>query len=117
MVDEVAKATWAIVSLEPHSPDQDALTVAWPTKLREYLAVGRPVLCIANESSAAAEITRAGGWGIVASTPEQTRQALQTAVSGSHEALVRSAAAAHAFALERLDNKTVGARWRARALA
>ena len=117
VLDEVARATWTIIALDPQSADSDALRVAWPTKLREYLAVGRPVLCVADERSAAAEIAREGAWGLLASTEAETRDALRRAFVEPREGLLRRAAAAHAFAVEHLDNRTVGARWRARALA
>jgi hypothetical protein len=117
VIEEVARATWTIASLDPQFPDREALKVAWPTKLREYLAVGRPVLCVASADYAAAEIARDGGWGIVASTETETREAVERAVSEPRDELLRRAAAARAFAIEKLDSRTVGARWRARLLA
>jgi hypothetical protein len=114
---EVAKATWGVVALDPAYPKREMLQVAWPTKLRDYLAVGRPVLTIAARDFAAAEMAERGGWGVAAASEAETREAVGLALATPRVTLEARAVKAHAYAREWMDNATVGARWRARAIA
>jgi hypothetical protein len=112
---EVARSSCTIVALDPEVSDPFArasLQVAWPTKLREYLSVGRPVLCIASADYAVAELARQGAWGLLAANEESTRQAIRTLAASPPSQLEAWAAAAHRFALEQMDNRTIGRRFR-----
>jgi hypothetical protein len=108
----VRRATWCVIALDPCAPNREALKVAWPTKLREYLAFGRPVLCIAAADYAAAELAAGEGWGIVAVDEASTRAAVQRALTETADALAARSARAHAFARAAFDNGTIGARFR-----
>ena len=114
---EVAQATWCVVALDPYARDRETLRVAWPTKLREYLAVGRPVFCISAPDYAAAELANQAGWGITAGSEEETRAALRAALAETPQALAARAERAHVFAKSRFDNQVIGEGWRREALA
>ena len=117
---EVARSSCTIVALDPEVSDPFArrsLEVAWPTKLREYLSVGRPVLCIASADYAVADLARQGAWGLLATDEESTRQAIRTLAASPPSQLEAWAQSAHRFALAQMDNRTIGQRFRDRALA
>jgi hypothetical protein len=117
---EVARSSCTIVALDPAVSDpfgRTSLQVAWPTKLREYLSVGRPVLCIASGDYAVADLARQGAWGLLATDEESTRQAIRTLAASPPSQLDAWAASAHRFALAQMDNRTIGRRFRERALS
>lgn len=117
---EVARCSYTIVALDPAVSDPTARAswqVVWSTKLREYLSVGRPVLCVAPADYQVAEIARQGGWGLVAEDEAATRQAVLTLSQSTPEQLVSWGEAGHRFALERMNNATIGKRFRADALS
>jgi hypothetical protein len=116
MLGEVARCTVGIIALDPDPTDR-AVKVAFPTKTREYLSVGRPVLCVAPPDGAIAQAAAQGGWGMVATDQESTREAVRRIVRGPREQLETMSRAAHAFALAHLNNRTVGAQVRADLLA
>jgi hypothetical protein len=87
----------------------DGERVAWPTKLREYLSVGRPVLCIARPEYAVAKMAAANGWGVVAHSEAETRAAVARIVAEPAATLAERARAAHRFALDNIDDATIGA--------
>jgi len=114
---EVMKCAWGIVALDPEFAPRDHLQVAWPTKLRDYLAIGRPVICVAAQDYAVAEIAAGSRWALLAHDEASTRTAVSSAIAEAREAMAERSAAAHAFAREALDNGTLGRRWRAEVLA
>jgi hypothetical protein len=87
----------------------DAQTVIWPTKLRELFGLGRPLLCIARPENAIARQVVNSRWGVFAFGEEQTRQAVQRIVAESRAELEERCRAAYAFALERMNDATIGA--------
>ncbi len=116
---EVARSTCSIVALDPEVSDPIArasLQVAFPTKLREYLSVGRPVLCVAPPDYGIAQMATEGGWGIVATDEASTREAVRRICQSSPEQLSALSRAAYEFARTHLDNRVVGARFREQAL-
>jgi hypothetical protein len=117
VVAAVQESTWPVIALDPDPRADWRLPFCWPTKLREYLAVGRPVFCIAGRDYDIARLARESGWGLVATDERETVDAMARALSEGSEALTRRAAAAHAFARERMDNATIGEAFRARMLA
>jgi len=66
VLQEVASSTCMIAALDPVAHNRAPLQVIWPTKLREYLSVGRPVLVIAPPDYGIVDIATQGGWGLVA---------------------------------------------------
>jgi hypothetical protein len=119
VVREVARSTCSIVALDPGVSDPGArasLQVAFPTKLREYLSVGRPVLCVAPPDYGIAQMATEGGWGIVASDEASTREAVRRICQSSPDQLAALSRAAYDFARTHLDNRVVGARFREQAL-
>jgi hypothetical protein len=113
----VQRCSWGIVALDPEYPEREALRVAWPTKLREYLSVGRPVLCVAAPDYAAARIIGGERWGVLAHDEESTQRAVAKVIATPRDELLRLGAAAHEFGLRVLDDRTIGAGWRERALS
>lgn len=115
---EIVRATCTLVALDPMPASRRLdLQVAWPSKLRDYLSVGRPVLCVAARDYQCASMAEAGGWGLVASNEQETREAVRRLAEASDEELGALSRAAHRFALERMNNATIGARFREQALA
>jgi hypothetical protein len=115
IASEVAACTCAIVALdpEPSSPElREALKVAVPTKVREYLSVGKPVLCVAAPDYAIARLATEGRWGQVCSDQASTQSAVKQMLESTEADLAARGRAAHRFALERLNNGTVGASFR-----
>jgi hypothetical protein len=108
----VSQATWTIIALDPEYRDREALQVAWPTKLREYLSVGRPVLCVAASDYAVTEMLTDTGWALVAHDAQTTRHAVDLAISESRDRVQARADEAHAFGLKTMDDRLVGERWR-----
>jgi hypothetical protein len=106
--DEVARATWGVIGMDSGRTEDDE-RVAWPTKLREFLSVGRPILCIARPDSAIARIVAKASWGLGAFGEEETRAAVVRIMSESRQELEARARAAHAFALQNIDDNTIGA--------
>lgn len=113
---EVAKATCTVVALDPAAGDRASLQVAWPTKLREYLAVGRPVLCIAPSDYGIVDIAARGGWALIADDEAGTREAVVAIARCSETDLWSRAVAAHGFARATMNNRTIGAAFRAAAM-
>jgi hypothetical protein len=113
---EIARATCTIVALDPEAKDRVSLQASWPTKLREYLSVGRPVLCIAAPDYGIVDIAARGGWALIADDEAGTREAVAALASSSDEDLWARAIAAHRFARERMNNRTIGANFRTEAL-
>jgi hypothetical protein len=105
---EVVRATWGIMGCDSGKP-VDSEIVVWPTKLREFFALGRPLLCIARPENAIARQAVNSRWGLFAFGEEQTRQAVQRIVSESRAELEDRCRAAHAFARERMNDGTIGA--------
>jgi len=105
---EVVGATWGVMGCDP-GKTVDAQTVIWPTKLRELFSLGRPLLCIARPENAIARQAVNSRWGVFAFGEEQTRQAVQRIVAESRAQLEERCRAAHAFALERMNDATIGA--------
>jgi hypothetical protein len=105
---EVARATWGVIGLDSGRPHEGE-RVAWPTKLREFLSSGRPILCIARPESAIARIVAAGEWGIVAHGESETRAAVLRIMSESRQKLEERGKAAHAFARQYIDDNRIGA--------
>lgn len=114
---EVADATCMVVALDPGAPRREALRVAWPTKLREYLSVGRPVLCIASPDDGVVDLARQGGWGLVAHDEPSTRAAVETLARSSNADLQARSKAAFRFAAKYMNNRTTGAEFRRAVLA
>jgi hypothetical protein len=113
---EVARATWTIVGMDSGRPD-DALRVAWPTKLREYLGVGRPVLCVARPEYAVSRLVAGNRWGILATNEAETRTAVAQIVAEPRSTTEDRGRAAYAFAKLHVDDARVGAALRAGLLA
>lgn len=111
VVDEVAGATWCVIGVDS-GRSTDGERVAWPTKLREYLSVGRPVLCISRPEYAISKMAAANAWGLVAHGEEETRAAVARIVSEPTASLEGRARAAHRFARENIDDGTIGAAFR-----
>jgi hypothetical protein len=108
---EVVRATWGVMGCDS-GQSVDGQTVVWPTKLREFFGLGRPLLCIARPENAIARQAINSRWGLFAFGEEQTREAVQRIVSESRADLEERCRAAHAFALERMNDATIGARIR-----
>ena len=87
---------------------EDAERVAWPTKLREYLSVGRPVLCVSRPGYAVAKLIGENAWGLVANGEAETRAAVAHILAEPRAETERRAAAAHRFASEQIDDAKVG---------
>jgi hypothetical protein len=117
VMDEVAASTCMIAALDPTAGDRAPLQVIWPTKLREYLSVGRPVLVIAPPDYGIVDLARQGGWGLVAHDEASTRAAVQRLADGSNEDLQGLSQAAFQFALRYMNNRTTGAAFRAAVMA
>jgi hypothetical protein len=111
VADEVARATWGVIGVDTGKPDV-GLQVAWPTKLREYLGVGRPVLCISRPEYAVARLVTSDSWGVLAFGEEQTRAAVARIVAETPASLLARSEAAHRFARERMDDARIGSRFR-----
>jgi hypothetical protein len=105
---EVARATWGVIGLDSGKPE-DGVRVAWPTKLREFLSIGRPILCISRPENAIARIVASGDWGIVAHGESETRAAVVRIMSESRQQLEERGKAAHAFARQHIDDNRIGA--------
>ncbi|HVV49916.1 MAG TPA: hypothetical protein VHO06_09670 [Polyangia bacterium] len=105
---EVGRATWGVIGVDS-GRSEDAERVAWPTKLREYLSVGRPVLCISRPEYAVARMVAANPWGIFASGEAETRAAVTRIANESRATLQARAEAAHRFAREQIDDRKIGA--------
>ncbi len=105
---EVVGATWGVMGCDP-GKTMDAQTVVWPTKLRELFSLGRPLLCIARPENAIARQAVNSRWGVFAFGEEQTREAVKRIVAESRAELEERCRAAHAFALERMNDGTIGA--------
>ena len=119
VIAEVGRSTCSIVALDPEVSDPAArasLQVAFPTKLREYLSAGRPVLCIAPPDYGVADMANEGGWGIVCADEASTREAVRRIADSSTAQLALLGEAAYRFAQMYMDNRTVGARFREQAL-
>lgn len=115
---EVARASCTVVALDPEvaAADRASLQVAWPTKLREYLSVGRPVLCIAPPDYGIVNEAARGGWGLVADDEAGTREAVAALAKCTDDDLWSRALAAHGFARQHMNNRTIGAAFRRGAL-
>jgi len=109
---EVAAATGVIVALDPAARDRAPLQVAWPSKLREYLSVGRPVLCIAPPDYGVVDLARESGWGLVAHDEASTRAAVAAFAGSSDADLQVRSQAAFRFALRHMNNRSTGAAFR-----
>jgi hypothetical protein len=105
---EVMRATWGVMGCDS-GKSVDAERVVWPTKLREFFSLGRPVLCIARPENAIARMAVNSQWGLFAFGEEQTRQTVMQIASESRAVLEERCRAAHAFALERMNDATIGA--------
>jgi hypothetical protein len=105
---EVARATWGVMGVDS-GQTQDGERVVWPTKLREFLSAGRPILCISRPENAIARLAANSKWGVFAFGEAETRAAVARIMSESRAELEERARAAHAFALERIDDNTIGA--------
>ncbi|HEX3694804.1 MAG TPA: hypothetical protein VH374_05375 [Polyangia bacterium] len=114
---EVAGATCVVAALDPEARDRAPLQVAWPTKLREYLSVGRPVLVIAPPDDGVAELAAEGGWGLLAADEASTRAAVQTLAASTTADLQARAEAAFRFAVKYMNNHTTGDAFRRAVLA
>jgi hypothetical protein len=114
---EVASATCVIAALDPEALNRAPLQVVWPTKLREYLSVGRPVLCIAPPDYGIVDIAIQGGWGLVANDEASTRAAVERLARSSNADLRAWSQAAFAFAVKYMNNRTTGAEFRRAVLA
>jgi hypothetical protein len=108
---EVAGATWGVVGIDS-GKSVEGERVAWPTKLREYLSLGRPVLCITRPEYGLAKLAANSRWGIVAFGEEETRAAVRRILAESRSELEDRARAAHAFARQHIDDATIGAAFR-----
>ncbi|HXI60322.1 MAG TPA: hypothetical protein VNO55_29860, partial [Polyangia bacterium] len=117
VLQEVASSTCMIAALDPVAQNRAPLQVIWPTKLREYLSVGRPVLVIAPPDYGIVDIATQGGWGLVAHDEASTRAAVETLARSSNEDLRGRSEAAFQFALRYMNNRTVGAAFRRDVLA
>jgi hypothetical protein len=117
VMDEVAAATGVIAALDTRATDRWPLQVIWPTKLREYLSVGRPVLVVAPPDYGIAEIATEGGWGLVAHDEASTRAAVQRLARSSNDDLRGLCEAAFRFAVKYMNNRTTGAAFRAAVMA
>jgi hypothetical protein len=106
--DEVTRATWGVIGIDS-GRSEDGERVAWPTKLREFLSVGRPILCMARPDSAIFKIVAASRWGIAVFGESETRAAVVRIMSESPDETEARARAAYEFAREHLDDKKVGA--------
>ncbi len=105
---EVAQATWGVMGCDS-GQTVDGQTVVWPTKLRECFSLGRPILCIARPENAIARLAAQSRWGVFAFGEQQTRDAVQRIAQESRSELEDRSRAAHAFALERMNDATIGA--------
>ncbi|MEA2697115.1 MAG: hypothetical protein QOI66_1386 [Myxococcales bacterium] len=117
VLQEVASSTCMIAALDPVAQNRAPLQVIWPTKLREYLSVGRPVLVIAPPDYGIVDIATQGGWGLVAHDEASTRAAVETLARSSNEDLRGRSEAAFQFALRYMNNRTAGAAFRRDVLA
>jgi hypothetical protein len=113
---EVARATWCFIGMDS-GRSEDAYRVAWPTKLREYLSVGRPVLCISRPGYAVAKLVGGSTWGVLAEGEAGTRVAVARILKEPRAETERRALAAHRFAREQIDDAKVGAAIRRSLLA
>jgi hypothetical protein len=111
VVEEVAGATWCVIGVDSGA-STDGERVAWPTKLREYLSVGRPVLCISRPEYAISKMSAANAWGVVAHGEAETRAAIARIAAEPTASLEARAGAAHRFALDNIDDATIGAAFR-----
>lgn len=105
---EVARATWGFIGMDS-GRSEDAERVAWPTKLREYLSVGRPVLCVSRPEYAVAKMVGGSSWGVLAEGEAGTRAAVARILAEPRVEAERRGLAAHRFALEQIDDARIGA--------
>jgi hypothetical protein len=105
---QVAQSTWGVMGCDS-GKSVDGERVVWPTKLREFFSLGRPILCIARPENAIARWAVKSRWGLFAFGEQQTREAVQRIAAESRAELEERSIAAHAFALERMNDATIGA--------
>ncbi len=117
---EIAACTCAIVALDPGPRDPEArqsLAVAFPSKLREYFAIGRPVLCVAPPDYAVSDVIAAAGCGVIGHDEASTREAVRMMCQADGAQRAAWGAGAHRYARLHMDNAVVGERFRRDALA
>ncbi len=107
----IADATVACVFLDTTPSNAAQMTVAFPTKLRDYLAHGRPVLALAPSGSTTSEVILAQKLGWVAQDQNSLVTALDALAVCPMEELAAIGRRSHAYARAYLDLDVQGRAW------
>jgi hypothetical protein len=109
---ELYSCSWGIAALDPQFTPREKLSVAWPSKLRDYLAAARPVICIAGDDYALADLAKGSEWAVVARDEESTHNAVRAALLETQAKVEARSTKAHAFAKRTMNSNTVGKAFR-----
>jgi hypothetical protein len=109
--DFVREAHAGVVLLTLDPEWGDSMTVAFPSKMREYLALGRPVVAVAPPASCTTRVLREHALGWAASSEVELREAVRQLDGMSPGDLAAHGARGHAFARAHLDAASVGRAW------
>ncbi len=110
----VAEAHVGLILLQLSDRPEDGMQVAFPAKLTDYLAGGRPVLAVVTDRTCVARVIREEGIGWCVPATDRIAGAVEAIAGLPRTVLASMGAKAHAYARERVDTKTVGAAFRER---